>query len=157
MELLRKTISKFPIGIWLALVALFLALLGWGMQAYSLINWEAARELGLQSGTFSGSEIDKIIAQKEWGEAVADLIWPLPLGILAIAGILKKRFYGLAAALMEFSVCIYFPLFYLFQVGGTNPETVIAAMILWAIPSAIGIAGIISNKDFFTKDFVDVR
>ncbi len=65
-------------GVWIALLALILSLIGWLMQAYSLIDWENAVKFGLQTGSFLGDAVDKVIASKERGEAIADMIWPLP-------------------------------------------------------------------------------
>ena len=106
--------KKLPVGIRITLIALFLIFLAWIMQAYSLINWEHAVKLGLQNGSFKGDELDVALAKKEKGEAIADLLWALPLNIIAFYGILKRRFVGFVAAMMLFAVCIYFPLFYLF-------------------------------------------
>jgi len=53
--------------------------------------------------------------------------------------------------MMEFAICIYFPLFYAFQIWNTYKMTVIGAIILWAIPSALGIIGLWANRTFFEK------
>ena len=151
MHLLRKKLRKFPLGIWIALVALILCLMAWVMQAYSLLNWERAVDLGLQNHSLSGAPTDQAWALKERGEAIADLIWPLPVAIIALIGLLNGKFYGFVASMMEFAVCIYFPLFYLFQVWGSNPETVVAALLLWAVPSLMGIIGLWVNRSYFIK------
>lgn len=90
------------------------------MQAYSLIDWENAVNLGLQNGSFKGDDLEKALAAKERGEAIADLIWALPINLIAIIGIFRKEFYGFVAAMMEFAICIYFPLFYIFQIGANE-------------------------------------
>lgn len=149
MIFLQKYIGKKPVGIWLAFIALCLIFLAWLMQAYSLTNWENAVELGLQNNSFNGDEIEQIKANKEQGEAIADMLWPLPLTIVAFIGLIRNKFYGFVAAMMEFAICIYFPLFYVFQLWSSNCETAIAAVILWAIPSIIGISGLWSNRKIF--------
>ena len=152
MKLLRKQIGRLPSGIWLALIALILIILAWIMQAYSLLNWEAAVELGLQNSSLNG-DIDELAwATKERGEAIADLIWPLPLTLIALYGILKKRFIGFIASMMTFAICIYFPLFYLFQIWETFPETVLGAVILWGIPSLLGIVGLWANRHLYLPE-----
>lgn len=149
-KLLQKKLGKYPFGIWLALGAVLLTFLAWLMQAYSLLDWETAVSLGLQNSSFNGDESDIAWATKERGEAIADLIWPLPLSILAFVGLLKERFFGLVSSLMLFGICVYFPLFYLFQLWDTHPETVLGAIFLWALPSLLGILGIWVNRKKFT-------
>ena len=149
MTLFKKQFGKYPAGIWFAIIALALISLAWIMQAYSLINWEKAVELGLQNNSFSGDEIEQVKANKEHGEAIADLLWPLPLAIIAFIGLLRTKFYGFVAAMMEFAICVYFPLFYIFQLWNTHLMTAIAAVILWGIPSFFGIIGLWSNRKIF--------
>jgi hypothetical protein len=133
----------------MALIALILISVAWLMQAYSLYNWESALELGLQNGSFSGDAAEKLWATKEKGEAIADLIWPLPLTFIALFGILKKRFIAFIAAMMTFAICVYFPLFYIFQIWDSYRETAMAAMLLWGIPSVLGILGLWTNRRIY--------
>ena len=152
MKLLRKQIGRLPVGIWLALIALILIVLAWVMQAYSLLNWEGAVKLGLQNSSFNG-DIDELAwATKERGEAIADLVWPMPLTLLALFGILKNRFIGFIASMMTFAICIYFPLFYIFQIWENHPETVLGALILWGIPSLLGIVGLWVNRHLYLPE-----
>ena len=149
MQLLKNNIGRFPLGVWIAFIALLLIFIAWLMQAYSLLNWESAVNLGLQNGSFEGDEVSQTIAIKEKGEAIADLLWPLPIWIVAIVGILRKKMIGFVAAMMEFAICIYFPLFYVFQLWNTHFETAIGAVVLWGIPSILGIVGLWANRNFF--------
>jgi len=149
MQLLKNKIGRFPMGVWIAFIALLLIFIAWLMQAYSLLNWESAVNLGLQNGSFEGDEVSQTIAIKEKGEAIADLLWPLPIWIVAIVGILRKKMIGFVAAMMEFAICIYFPLFYVFQLWNTHFETAIGAVVLWGIPSILGIVGLWANRNFF--------
>lgn len=149
MKALQRSLGPYPLGIWIALAAILLSFIAWFMQAYSLINWESAVSLGLQNGSFEGDAAEKALAIKERGEAIADLLWPLPLSILAIYGLLKTRFLGFVASMMEFAICLYFPLFYVFQMWETHPETVLGAIFLWAIPSIAGMTGLWSNRKTF--------
>jgi len=153
-RILQKEAGRYPLGIWIALVALFLSFVAWLMQAYSLFDWESAVKLGLQNGSFSGDAVERALAGKERGEALADLLWPLPLAIIALLGLLKRSFIGFVAAMMEFAICIYFPLFYIFQMWETHRETAMGAVILWGIPSILGILGLWANRQLFQKQTV---
>lgn len=149
MKFLRNKIGTHPLGIWIALIALLLTFIAWIMQAYSLLDWENAVKLGLQNGSFSGNSTEKAMATKEQGEAIADLIWPLPIAIVALYGVIKKKFFGFVASMMEFAICIYFPLFYIFQMWDTHIETVLGAVFLWGIPSLLGIIGLWANRNIY--------
>ena len=148
-KIMQRNAGPNPLGIWIAFLAIFLIFLAWLMQAYSLLNWEGAVGMGLQNGSFSGDALDRSLASKERGEAIADLLWPFPLTCLAVIGLFKRRFYGLVASMMVFAICIYFPLFYIFQLWETHRGTAMGAVILWAIPSILGILGLWSNRHLF--------
>jgi hypothetical protein len=151
MSVLNKSIGRFPLGVWIALVALLILFLAWGMQAYSLLDWDGAVDIGLQEARFTGDAVERAWAQADWGVAAADMIWPLPIAIVALIGLLRKRFFGFAAGLMEFAVGVYFPLFFAFQKWPTNSDTAIAAISLWTIPSLLGIIGLWANREYFEK------
>ena len=151
MKILKKNIGRYPIGVWIAFIALILIFFAWIMQAYSLLDWEGAVSLGLQNASFNGDAMEKALAQKEKGEAIADMLWPLPIAIIAFIGLLRKKFIGFVAAMMEFAICVYFPLFYIFQLWNTQIDTAIGATILWGIPSLLGITGLWMNQEIFKK------
>lgn len=44
MKILKKEVGRFPLGVWIAIAAILALFLGWGMQAYSLLNWDRARK-----------------------------------------------------------------------------------------------------------------
>lgn len=149
MKIFNIQIGKYTLGIWVALIAIGLALIGWIMQAYSLLNWEHAVKLGLQNASFNGDATEHVQATKEKGEAIADLLWALPLSIIAFIGLKRKKFYGFVAAMMQFAICVYFPLFYVFQLWSSNRITALAAVILWGIPSLLGIIGLWTDRKTF--------
>ena len=149
MKLLQKQIGRYPTGIWVALIALLLTSLAWMMQLYSLINWDGAVELGLQNESFSGDSVERALANVERGIALADLCWALPITIIAFIGVLKRRLYGLIASMMDFAICVYFPLFFAFQRWNTHLDVVLAAIFLFAVPSILGIIGLGSNMKMF--------
>ncbi len=57
MHFLKKGTGPYPLGVLIALVVLAALFLGWGMQAYSLLNWNRAVDLGLQNERFTGDAV----------------------------------------------------------------------------------------------------
>ncbi len=151
MKVLKKNKGNFPVGIWIALAAIILLFLGWGMQAFSLLNWEKAVELGLQNERFTGSAEEKAWAIESWGVALADMLWALPIGIIALVGIIRKKYYGFIAAFMELTIGVYFPLFFAFQRWDTFRGTATIALLLWTLPSLLGILGLWVNRLYFVR------
>lgn len=148
MEILKNKIGRYPLGIWIAIFALVLICLAWLMQLYSLINWEGAVQLGVQSESFTGDMAEHSMADVERGVAIADIVWALPITIIAFMGLLKGKFIGFIAAMMVFAVCVYFPLFYVFR-ESTSLEVVVLVIFLWAVPSLFGIYGLWMNRNLF--------
>ena len=146
--MLIKIIDRFPVGIWIAIFALVLIFLAWLMQIYSLIDWEGAVKLGVQNESFTGNIAERAIADVERGIAIADILWALPITIIAFIGLLQKKFIGFVAAMMVFSVCVYFPLFYAFR-ESMSLDIVLVVIFLWAIPSLLGIFCLWINRKIF--------
>lgn len=152
MMILNKSIGRFPFGVWIAIIALLLLfLLAWAGQAYSLLNWDSAVDFGLQNERFTGDAVERTWAHESWAVAVADMLWPVPIGIVALIGLLRKKFFGFAAGLMELSIGVYFPLVFAFQRWTSYPGTVIAAICLFMIPSLLGILGLWVNRTYFEQ------
>ena len=105
MKILTKGVGRYTIGIWIALVAILLTMLAWIMQIYSLIDWEGAISLGIQNESFSGDQVEQALANVERGIALADIFWALPLTIIALIGVLRKRLIGFIAGMMDFAIC----------------------------------------------------
>jgi hypothetical protein len=151
MIVLKKKINRYPLGVWIAILALVLICLAWLMQLYSLIDWEGAVKLGVQNESFTGDMAESAIADVERGVAIADILWALPITIVALIGLLRKKFIGFIAAMMAFAVCVYFPLFYAFR-ESMSFDIVLAAILLWAVPSLLGIYGLWINRNLFNTD-----
>ena len=151
MEILKKKINRYPLGVWIAILALILICLAWLMQIYSLIDWEGAVKLGVQNESFIGDMVERAIADVERGVAIADILWALPITIVALIGLLRKKFVGFTAAMMAFAVCVYFPLFYIFR-ESTSFDIVLVVILLWAVPSLLGIYGLWMNRNIFNTN-----
>jgi len=151
MEILKRKINRYPLGVWVAVLALILICLAWLMQIYSLIDWEGAVKLGVQNDSFEGDMTERAMADVERGVAIADILWGFPITIIALIGLLRNKFSGFISAMMTFAICVYFPLFYAFRVS-TSFDIVLAVIFLWAIPSLLGIVGLwINRKSFITN------
>ncbi len=148
MKFLKKEIGRFPLGIWIAILALILICLAWLMQIYSLINWEGAVKLGVQDNSFTGDMTERAMADVERGVAIADVLWAFPITIIAFIGLIRKKFIGFIAAMMAFTVCVYFPLFYTFR-ESTSFDIVLVVIFLWAVPSLFGIYSLWMNRKIF--------
>ena len=151
MTPLQKQLGWFPLGVWLAFVGLGVLCIAWMMQGYSLLDWEGAIELGFQNESFNGDAAEQAWALESWGVAMADMLWAMPITILALIGMLRKRFYGFAFAMMAYSIGVYFPLVFAFQRWATYPEFVIVALLLFTLPCLLGITGLWANR----KEFLD--
>jgi len=148
MEILKKKINQYPLGVWIAILALILICLAWLMQFFSIIDWEGAVKLGVQDNSFTGDMTERKLADVERGVAIADILWALPITIIALIGLLRNKFVGFIAAMMTFAVCVYFPLFYIFR-ESTSFDIVLVVIFLWAVPSLLGIYGLWINRNLF--------
>jgi len=146
MGFLRSQAGPFPLGVWIALVALALLMMAWAMQTYSLLDWDRAVDLGLQNERFGDDPVESAWAQESRGLALADLLWPLPVTLVALVGLLRKRPFGFVAGMMAFALGVYFPLFFAFQRWPTYRGTAVAALCLWTIPCLLGIWGLWVNR-----------
>ena len=149
MEIFKKKIKRYPLGVWIAILALILIFIAWLMQIYSLIDWEGAIKLGVQDDSFTGDMTERAMADVERGVAFADILWALPITIIAFIGLLRKKFIGFIAAMMTFAICVYFPLFYIFR-ESTSFDIVLVVIFLWAVPSLLGIYGLWMNRNLFS-------
>lgn len=143
--MLKKKFDRYPLGVWIAFLALILICLGWLMQIYSLIDWEGAIRLGVQDDSFTGDKAERAMADIERGVAIADVLWALPITIIAFIGLIRGKFIGFIAAMMTFAICVYFPLFYIFR-ESTSFDIVLVVTFLWAVPSLFGIIGLWPNR-----------
>jgi hypothetical protein len=149
MKFITKRLGRYTIGIWIALLAMILALLAWVMQTYSLLDWEGALELGLQNESFNGDLVEQALADVERGVALADIFWALPITIIAVIGLLRKSLLGFVAAMMVFAICVYFPLVFAFHRWDSHMMTALTALILFAIPALLGMIGLWTNRKLF--------
>ncbi len=152
MQTFRVNIGRYPLGVWLALLGLVVLLCAWVMQAYSLLDWDRAVDLGLQNERFTGGPAEQVWALESWGVAVADLLWALPVTLVAFVGVVRKRFFGLAFGLMALSVGVYFPIVFAFQRWSTFQGTAVVAILFFTVPSFLGVVGLLASRNFFENN-----
>ncbi len=99
----------------------------------------------------TGDDVECAWAHESWGVAMADMLWPLPIGIVGFISVLRKRLFGFVACLMAFAIGVYFPLVFAFQRWTTYRSTVFADIFLWAVPSLTGIVCLWTNRKYFEK------
>ncbi len=151
MNFFTKKLGRYTLGIWIALFALILIFLAWLMQTYSLFDWEGAVNLGVQNESFTGDNAERALADVERGVAIADILWAFPITIVAFIGLLRKKFIGFITSMMVFAICVYFPLFYAFR-ASMNFNIVLVAILMWAIPSLLGMIGLWMNRKLFSSN-----
>ncbi len=147
--MMKKMVGPYPLGVWFAIIALVFLFLAWVMQGYSLLDWDKAVDLGIQNERFGGDPAEGAWALESLAVAIADLIWALPIWIIAFIGIIRRKVIGFVAAFMELGIGVYFPLVFAVQRWNTFRETVLIALVLWVVPSLIGIMGLWMNRLFF--------
>ncbi len=144
MRALERRIGRHPVGVWLGFLALLLLMTAWMMQSFSLLDWGSAVNLGLQNERLSGDPAERAWALESRGVAAADMLWPLPLTLVALIGLARRRFFGLATGLMVLSIGVYFPLVFALQRWSTFQGTAILAILLFTVPSLLGIVGLMA-------------
>ena len=149
--MLHRKIGPYPLGVWIVFIVLLAVFLGWGMQIYSLFNWDGAVDLGLQNERFTGDAVERALAKESWGVAMADILWPLPISIVALIGLLRTRLFGFVACFMVFAISVYFPIIFAFQRWMTYRGTALLALVLWTVPSLVGIICLWANRKSFTQ------
>ncbi len=147
----RRVLGPYPLGIWCALAGLLILMLAWAVQAYSVLEWDSAVDLGLQNERFSRDPVEAAWALESWGVAMADVLWAVPVTVVALLGVAKRHYVGSAAAYMAFSLGVYFPLVFAFQRWSTFRGTAVLAVVLFAVPSLVGIAGLLACRDETTE------
>lgn len=145
-NLLQRTAGRFPVGIWITLVALSGLMLAWAGQAYSLFDWEGAVDFGLQNERFGTDPVERTWAKESLAVAVTDMLWPMPITVAALVGIIRSRSYGVLAGIIALAIGVYFPLVFAFQRWDTFRETAILALVVFTVPCLMGIAGLWVNR-----------
>ena len=82
-------------------------------QTFSLFNYKAAVDLGLQE---SAEEITEVGIAFAKGFAFADTIAYIPLLLIGIIGLLKRTNWGVYAMFASCAISVYWPLVHLYAI-----------------------------------------
>ncbi len=82
-------------------------------QTFSLINYQAAVDLGLQESVEEVTEVGIAFAK---GFAFAETIVYIPLLLFGIIGLLKRTKWGVYAMLASCAISVYWPLVHLYAI-----------------------------------------
>jgi hypothetical protein len=163
LNLFTKLTGRLPVGIWIVLALLIFAFIfGPGGQAVSVISWETAISIGLQEDHPDSKDVmERSLVPIEWGTAVADVILQTIVIMLALYGIIRRRWIGLAAATMQFIILIYAALLYFFQRYGIKvwstgdwtrwQETAIFFLVFAGSLGILGLVCVWSNRKYFKE------
>ena len=100
--------TKKPIGFWVLLISGIILLLELLLgQMMALINYDFTVSLGLQE---SVEKVTGVGVALNKGFGVADTAVYVPLLVLGLVGLWKRRFWGLFAMTGALAVTIYWPL-----------------------------------------------
>ncbi len=106
--------NKRGFGFWMlisvAVLLLLFLLIG---QTFSLINYEAAVAYGLQESVQEVSEVGIAFAK---GFAFADTLVYIPLLLLGILGMLKRKKWGVFLMFASCAISVYWPLVHLYAI-----------------------------------------
>ena len=114
--------------------------LAWSFgQTGAVISYDTVAAWGFQDAR---ALVDPVIVQVNQGIGLADTIVQLPLFLLAIVGLVRKRFYGAVASWLVFGTTLYWPVVFwssqLFYARGgtmhvpTSPVTAIIPGVILA-------------------------
>ena len=106
--------NKKGIGFWILISAgLFLLLFLLVGQTFSLINYQVAVAYGLQETVQEVGEVGIAFAK---GFAFADTLVYIPMLLLGIVGLLKRKKWGVYLMFASCAISVYWPLVHLYAI-----------------------------------------
>lgn len=103
---------KRGLGFWiLIIIAIFLNIMFLLGQTWSLFDYEFTVSIGLQESLAEVKEIGVAWAK---GFAFGDTIFYMPLFIIGIVGLFKRRFWGILSMFGALAITAYWPLVHLY-------------------------------------------
>ena len=99
--------QKVPLGITLIIGFLILEIILFIIgQGGAVVSYDSVAKLGLQERR---ETIDPVIVVVNRGIGFADVIVPVPLFIVAVIGLWRRRFFGAVASWMVLGINLYWP------------------------------------------------
>jgi len=132
-----------------AVVALLVNLVFLAGQLYSLIAWDSAVEHHMQEYRF---ETNRGRARQDWGICIADMLWQLPLTLVAFFGLMGRFPFAYSVAMMALSLEVYWPIINAAQRWGHASVAELVALLIFVSGLAfLGILGLAANRDDLHK------
>ena len=101
---------KFPFGVKFIIGFHIFSVVIWFFgQTLAVFMYDKTAEWGLQG---SRAVLDPALVEVNRGIGLADTILMLPLFIVAIIGLLKRRFYGAVMSWLVFGITLYWPIIF---------------------------------------------
>ncbi|WP_292467421.1 hypothetical protein [Methanolobus sp.] len=141
----EQNVSKsiaFRIFIFIGVILAIMLLSG---QTYSLMDYDQAVSMGLQESVEEVSEVGVAWAK---GFALADTLLYLPLLLLGIGGLLKRKAWGLYSMVGAMAITAYWPIVSLATVFigrdtlNLNPDKYVSYSIILPLIALYGLWGI---------------
>ena len=137
--------KKRNIGFWILIsIGILLSLMFLVGQTLSLFNYDLTVKLGLQE---SVEEIGKVGIAYAKGFAFGDTIFYIPLLIIGIIGLIKRKSWGLYSMFGSLAITVYWPVVHLFTISiertaiTLTPEKYISYSIILPLIAIYGLWG----------------
>ena len=99
--------SGLPKGVWVIVVFHLISLLLWLFgQTGAVISYDTVAAWGLQE---SRALLNPVIVEVNRAIGLTDTIVMLPLFVVAVVGLVRRRFYGAVASWLAFGMTLYWP------------------------------------------------
>ena len=138
--------KKRGLGFWILIsIGMLLILMFLLGQTLSLVDYDLTVSLGLQE---SEEEISNVGIAYAKGFAFGDTIFYIPLFVIGIVGLLKRKIWGLFSMIGALAVSIYWPIVHLFAIFigkdamNLMPEKYVSYSIILSIIILYGLWGI---------------
>jgi hypothetical protein len=148
--------EKRNTGFWILIsIGVLLTILLLAGQTFSLINYDLTVSLGLQESVEEISEVG--VAWNE-GFAFGDTVIYLPLLLIGIIGLLKRKSWGIYSMFGALAITVYWPVVILFTIftGRTalnlDPDKYVSYSIILPLIAIYGLWGmwyLYKNRDIF--------
>jgi hypothetical protein len=102
--------SRLPLGVWIIIVFHVFSLVIWFFgQSMAVVDYDKVASWGLQDPR---ALVDPTIVEVNRAIGLTVTIVMLPLFIVAVIGLFRRRFYGAIASWLAFGMTLYWPVMF---------------------------------------------